>query len=100
MASCRVELDQAPGTLEAVRQGLKDSVSYGMAHLAAVPGIEIAGKTGTASDAGESWSHGWFAGTGDIRHKEVVIVILSSARQWKFMPRAWHSSSFLPPGMQ
>ena len=69
------ELDQAPGTLEAVRQGLKDSVSYGMAHYAAVPGIEIAGKTGTASDAGESWSHGWFAGTGYIRHKEVVIVI-------------------------
>ena len=47
------ELDQAPGTLEAVRQGLKDSVSYGMAHYAAVPGIEIAGKTGTASDAGK-----------------------------------------------
>ena len=34
----------------AVREGLKDSVSYGMAHNAAVPGMEIAGKTGTASD--------------------------------------------------
>ena len=35
-------------TAPAVREGLKDSVSYGMAHNAAVPGMEIAGKTGTA----------------------------------------------------
>jgi len=70
-----LELDHAPAALDAVRQGLRDSVSYGMAHHAAVPGIEIAGKTGTASDAGKAWSHGWFAGTGYLGHEEVVIVI-------------------------
>jgi hypothetical protein len=70
-----LQLNHAPAALETVRQGLKDSVSYGMAHNAAVPGVEIAGKTGTANDAGESWSHGWFAGTGYVRHQEVVIVI-------------------------
>ncbi len=58
-----------------VRDGLADSVTYGMAHNAAVRGMEIAGKTGTASDPHESWSHGWFAGTGIVGQEEVVIVI-------------------------
>ena len=48
---------------------------YGMAHNAAVPGMEIAGKTGTASDTRKVRSHGWFAGIGSFGHEEVVIVI-------------------------
>ncbi len=70
---------RAPAALDAVREGLKDSVNYGMAHNAAVPGMEIAGKTGTASDLdqspGQFWSHGWFAGTGYLGHEEYVVVI-------------------------
>jgi penicillin-binding protein 2 len=69
-----LELKDA-GALEAVRDGLKDSVDYGMAHNAAVPGMAILGKTGTASDPGTSWSHGWFAGIGYLDHQEVVLVI-------------------------
>ena len=45
-----------------VVRGLKGSVDYGMANHAAVPGLTILGKTGTASNPGESWTHGWFAG--------------------------------------
>ena len=45
-----------------VARGLADSVSYGMADPAAVPGVMILGKTGTASDPGHAWTHGWFAG--------------------------------------
>ena len=67
--------DRAPAALDAVREGLKDSVSYGMAHNAAVPEMEIAGKTGTASDPGQLWSHGWFAGTVYLGHEEYVVVI-------------------------
>jgi stage II sporulation protein D len=63
-----MELDTPQGP-EAVREGLKDSVRYGMAHNAAVPGVEIAGKTGTVTDGG------WFAGTGYFGQKQVVIVI-------------------------
>jgi membrane peptidoglycan carboxypeptidase len=70
-----LELDHAPAPLDTVSQGLTDSVSYGMAHDAAVPGLEIAGKTGTASDPGKTWSHGWFAGTSYLDHREVVLVI-------------------------
>ena len=68
-----LELDQ--GKAPAVREGLKDSVSYGMAHNAAVTGMEIAGKTGTAGDGAQGRSHGWFAGTGYLGSEEVVMVI-------------------------
>jgi len=45
-----------------VQAGLLDSVDYGMAHNAAVKGIMLAGKTGTAADANTSATHGFFAG--------------------------------------
>jgi stage II sporulation protein D len=63
-----LELAQSPA-LDAVREGLGDSVRYGMAHNAAVPGMEIAGKTGTVTTGG------WFAGIAPLNHEEVVIVI-------------------------
>ncbi len=68
-----LELDD--GRAPAVRDGLRDSVTYGMAHNADVPGMEIAGKTGTAGDGPQGRSHGWFAGAGYLGHQEVVIVI-------------------------
>jgi stage II sporulation protein D len=68
-----LELDE--GNAPAVREGLMDSVSYGMAHNAAVTGMEIAGKTGTAGDGVQGRSHGWFAGIGYLGNEEVVTVI-------------------------
>ena len=44
----KLALELDAGDAPAVREGLRDSVSYGMAHNAAVTGMEIAGKTGTA----------------------------------------------------
>jgi stage II sporulation protein D (peptidoglycan lytic transglycosylase) len=62
-----LEFDKAPGN--AVGQGLKDSVRFGMAHNAVVPGEEVAGKTGTTT------SGGWFAGSGFFGQERVVIAI-------------------------
>jgi membrane peptidoglycan carboxypeptidase len=45
-----------------VARGLADSVKYGMANGASVAGMTVLGKTGTASNPGETWTHGWFAG--------------------------------------
>jgi stage II sporulation protein D len=61
--------------VDAVREGLYNSVRYGMAHNAFVPGMEIAGKTGTASDTMQGSSHGWFAGIGTFDHEQVVAVV-------------------------
>lgn len=56
----------------AVWNGLHDSVAYGMANNARVPGTEVLGKTGTASNAREWWTHGWFIGGVPDR---VVLVV-------------------------
>jgi cell division protein FtsI/penicillin-binding protein 2 len=55
-----------------VARGLQDSVNFGMAHPAEVAGVNILGKTGTARNAGETWTHGWFAGA--IRGRFVVVI--------------------------
>jgi len=44
-----------------IRAGLLQSVQTGMAHAAFIPGLKLAGKTGTVDDPGGR-SHGWFAG--------------------------------------
>jgi stage II sporulation protein D len=62
-----LELDKVPGS--PVGQGLKDSVRFGMAHNAAVPGEEVAGKTGTTT------SGGWFAGSAPLGREHVIVVI-------------------------
>jgi stage II sporulation protein D len=62
-----LELDHP--ALDAVREGLRDSVRYGMAHNAAEAGMEILGKTGTVTTGG------WFAGFASLNHEELVIAI-------------------------
>jgi stage II sporulation protein D (peptidoglycan lytic transglycosylase) len=71
----KLALELEDSRVDAVREGLHNSVRYGMAHNAFVPGMEIAGKTGTASDRSPSSSHGWFAGVGSFNHEQVVMVI-------------------------
>jgi membrane peptidoglycan carboxypeptidase len=56
-----------------VTRGLAGSVRYGMANGAAVSGMTILGKTGTASNPGESWTHGWFVG---YVPGQLVLVVL------------------------
>lgn len=61
--------------MNTVSSGLADSVEYGMAHNAQVAGLSVAGKTGTASDPGQAWTHGWFAGYAPAKTPKVVVVI-------------------------
>jgi stage II sporulation protein D len=71
----KLALELNDSRVDAVREGLKNSVRFGMAHNAFVPEMEIAGKTGTASDTMQGSSHGWFAGIGALDHEQVVVVI-------------------------
>ncbi len=50
-------------------------MAYGMAHNSYVDGVSIAGKTGTAIDPGQSWTHGWFAGFAPAKAPKVVVVV-------------------------
>ncbi len=75
MAQAYARLGRDLDAVPVVRRGLEGSVAYGMAHGAATSGMTIAGKTGTASDPGEAWTHGWFAGIATRRGERVVVVI-------------------------
>ena len=60
---------------QTVRAGLADSTSFGMAGAASLGGVPIAGKTGTASPAAGTQTHGWFAGVAPSDAPRVVIVV-------------------------
>lgn len=62
-------------SLHVVQLGLEDSMQYGMAHNAQTVGLRIAGKTGTASDPGQAWTHGLFAGFAPADAPRIVVVI-------------------------
>jgi cell division protein FtsI/penicillin-binding protein 2 len=75
LARAYFQLSRDLDHLPVVRRGLEGSIAYGMAHNAATAGVTIAGKTGTASDAGQTWTHGWFAGIASRVQERVVVVI-------------------------
>ena len=79
-AAGRVEL--APAVLAVLRRSLWAAVNQGgTASAAAVPGFDVAGKTGTAqivhdSDAARGQEHAWFAGYAPAGNPQVVVVVL------------------------
>lgn len=75
LARAYFRLAQSFDPAPVVRKGLEGSIAYGMAHNAATPGMTIAGKTGTASDEGQPWTHGWFAGIAAHHAGRIVLVI-------------------------
>jgi membrane peptidoglycan carboxypeptidase len=74
LAQAYRQLLRSIASSDPVAQGLRDSVRYGMADQAAVRGLNILGKTGTASNPGEAWTHGWFAGALAGRFVLVIYV--------------------------
>ena len=73
---------ESQASLQLVQGGMFDSVQYGMAHNAATAGISLAGKTGTASESGQAWTHGWFAGIvydTAARPRQVIVIYLPHA---------------------
>jgi len=73
-----------PKNLEAVRDAMRLAVTQGTAGQAAVPGVAIAGKTGTAefgtqvgagSVYGKYKEHGWMVAFGPYEDPEVAVVV-------------------------
>jgi peptidoglycan glycosyltransferase len=64
------------GTLAVLTEGLRDCVKTGTCRAAAVPGISIAGKTGTAPALdGSHVTHAWFVGYAPVAAPEVAVVV-------------------------
>jgi len=69
-----------PAYLQIVSEAMRQSVTKGVAREAAVPGIAVAGKTGTAefgparADRSHE-THGWFVGFAPYDEPEVAVVV-------------------------
>jgi penicillin-binding protein 2 len=62
------------------REGMRQAVSWGTASTAAVSGVQVAGKTGTAEfgpdlGGGTYESHAWFTGFAPAEDPEVAVVV-------------------------
>jgi len=74
-----------PETLEVVREGMLAVVNGGTGGRARIPGIAIAGKTGTAQVVRKEEvkrrkdlkDHGWFAGFAPFENPQIAVVVLA-----------------------
>jgi len=74
LASRRIQL--RPSTLETLIDGLVGCVQFGTCQEAAVRGVRVAGKTGTATALdGSGATHAWFAGFAPAENPEIAIVV-------------------------
>jgi stage II sporulation protein D len=80
--------------------GMEDAVEYGTGQWAAVPGLKVAGKTGTTANASRTDTHAWFAGYAPASKPEVAVVVFlergkggpSAAPVAKKILAAWHGA--------
>jgi cell division protein FtsI/penicillin-binding protein 2 len=75
------QVDLSPAVWEFLRQAMAGVVSGGTGVAARIPGIDIAGKTGTAqsiahSDSTKGQDHAWFASFAPVDDPQVVVVVL------------------------
>ena len=66
-----------PEYLQVVRDGMHMSVQSGAGARAAQPGVDIAGKTGTAEfrEKGVPKQHAWFTGFAPFNDPDVVVTV-------------------------
>jgi penicillin-binding protein 2 len=75
------ELPVSPETIAIVREGLRETVRYGTAGGAGLPGVAVAGKTGTAEYPGpRDWegnlpTHAWFTAFAPFDDPEIALVV-------------------------
>lgn len=60
---------------ETVSAGLEQATTYGLARLASIPEIKVAGKTGTPRTDQGTWTNGWFAGYAPADKPQVAVVV-------------------------
>lgn len=73
-------LQVSPENLAIFREAMRQAVSWGTAHNAAVSGVSVAGKTGTAEfgptlAGGTHQTHGWFTGFAPLEEPQVAVAV-------------------------
>ena len=81
--------------------GLEAGVNYGMARLASVADMKVAGKTGTARTDQGTWSNAWFVGYAPAERPQIAVVVFlergtgpgDAAPLASKILRAWHEEA-------
>ena len=73
-------IDIEPEYFESVKNGMKGVIEYGTGSLAAVPGIEVAGKTGTSENSGED--HSVFIAFAPIDNPKIAVAVFIENGGW------------------
>lgn len=67
----------SPDVAKQITEWMVNVVDHGIASAAAVPGVEVAGKTGTAElDASQDLNNSWFTGFAPANDPQVVVTIV------------------------
>ena len=75
-------------TAERVTDVLSDVVRCGTGTAAAIPGVTVAGKTGTA-ETGKAYDDSWFVGYAPAEDPKVVVaIVLEEAEDSEFADNA------------
>jgi len=70
------EVELRPETFDTLNAGLEECVRSGTGHGAALEGVRVAGKTGTAAALNRSrTTHAWFAGYAPIEQPDIALVV-------------------------
>ncbi len=78
-AYCRLARLISTPRFQPILEGLEGAVLVGTGQAAQVPGIAVAGKTGTVR-TGSGLHAGWFAGFAPSRDPEVAVTVLTQGR--------------------
>jgi cell division protein FtsI/penicillin-binding protein 2 len=70
----RIDASAASEAERVVLSGLREATEAGLAANAKPDKLSVAGKTGTASDVANAYTHAWFAGFAPAEKPEIVVV--------------------------
>jgi penicillin-binding protein 2 len=68
-----------PSSIKVVHEGLFECVESGTCQASKVPGLLIAGKTGSAEAPPNKKTHGWYAAYAPTDNPEIAIVVFAEA---------------------
>lgn len=68
------EVPLASGHVQLVMNGLEQAVASGTARGAALPGVRVAGKTGTAQTFGKA--HAWFVSVAPVDNPQIAVCVM------------------------
>ena len=63
-------------SIDIIRQGLREAVTYGSARSLLSVSVPLAGKTGTAEFNKNKEPHAWFTGFGPYENPEIVVTVM------------------------